>query len=78
MLFRLSHTRYAIRLPLSVASPENSLYTLDPESQSGKYASMILDEALRLEKILSEMPEQSLHPASDPSCGGAAHLPKLT
>jgi nitrogen-specific signal transduction histidine kinase len=29
---------------------------LDPESASGKYAKVILDEALRLEKILSEMP----------------------
>ena len=41
--------------------------SLDPESPSGKYARVILDEALRLEKILSEMPEHSLNPASHPT-----------
>jgi HD-like signal output (HDOD) protein len=39
--------------------------SLDPESQSGKYARVILDEALRLEKILSEMPEESFNVASN-------------
>lgn len=38
--------------------------SLDPESLPGKYAKVILHEALRLEKILSEMPA-SLHPVSD-------------
>jgi HD-like signal output (HDOD) protein len=65
----LQAVAHEIRNPLTAVGgfARKLAVSLDPESQSGKYARMILDEALRLEKILSEMPEQSLHPASDSS-----------
>ncbi len=65
----LQAVAHEIRNPLTAVGgfARRLAVSLDPESQSGKYARVILDEALRLEKILSEMPEQSLHPASYPS-----------
>ncbi len=64
----LEAVAHEIRNPLTAVGgfARRLAVSLDPESQSGKYARVILDEALRLEKILSEMPEQSLHPASHP------------
>jgi HD-like signal output (HDOD) protein len=63
----LEAVAHEIRNPLTAVGgfARRLAVSLDPESQSGKYARVILDEALRLEKILSEMPEQSLHPASN-------------
>jgi nitrogen-specific signal transduction histidine kinase len=62
----LEAVAHEIRNPLTAVGgfARKLAASLDPESQSGKYAKVILDEALRLEKILSEMPEQSLHPIS--------------
>jgi HD-like signal output (HDOD) protein len=64
----LEAVAHEIRNPLTAVGgfARRLAVSLDPDSQSGKYARVILDEALRLEKILSEMPEQSLHPASHP------------
>ena len=63
----LQAVAHEIRNPLTAVGgfARRLAVSLDPESQSGKYARVILDETLRLEKILSEIPEQSLHPASD-------------
>ncbi|MGA2223454.1 MAG: HDOD domain-containing protein [Syntrophobacteraceae bacterium] len=65
----LQAVAHEIRNPLTAVGgfARRLAVSLDPESQSGKYARVILDEVLRLEKILSEMPEQSLHPACGPS-----------
>jgi len=65
----LQAVAHEIRNPLTAVGgfARRLAVSLDPESQSGQYARAILEEALRLEKILSEMPEHSLHTASDPS-----------
>jgi hypothetical protein len=62
----LEAVAHEIRNPLTAVGgfARRLAVSLDPDSQSGKYARVILDEALRLEKILSEMPEQSLRSAS--------------
>ena len=63
----LQAVAHEIRNPLTAVGgfARRLAVSLDPESQSGKYARVILDETLRLEKILSQIPEQSLHPAAD-------------
>ncbi len=63
----LDAAAHEIRNPLTAVGgfARRLAASLDPESQSGKYARVILDEARRLEKILSELPGQSLHPAFD-------------
>jgi len=62
----LEAVAHEIRNPLTAVGgfARRLAVSLDPDSQSGKYARVILDEALRLEKILPKMPEQSLHPVS--------------
>lgn len=61
----LDAAAHEIRNPLTAVGgfARRLAASLDPESQSGKYARVILDEARRLEKILSELPGQSVHPA---------------
>lgn len=58
----LQAVAHEIRNPLTAVGgfARRLAVSLDPESESGKYAKVILDEALRLEKILSQIPEQSL------------------
>ncbi len=58
----LQAVAHEIRNPLTaVGGFARRLATaLDPDSQAGKYAQVILNEARRLEKILSEMPADSI------------------
>ncbi len=67
--YTLEAVAHEIRNPLTAVGglARRLADSLDPQSHSGKYAKAIMDEALRLEKVLSEMLEQSLHPASLPS-----------
>lgn len=65
----LQAVAHEIRNPLTaVGGFARRLATaLDPESQAGKYAQVILNEARRLEKILSEMPVDSIRNETDPA-----------
>jgi HD-like signal output (HDOD) protein len=62
----LQAVAHEIRNPLTAVGgfARRLAATLDPASESGKYAKVILDEALRLEKVLSQIPEETFHPAS--------------
>ncbi len=64
--YTLQAVAHEIRNPLTAVGgyARRLAESLDPHSHSGKYAKMILDEALRLERVLSEMPEQSFDQAS--------------
>ncbi len=63
----LQAVAHEIRNPLTAVGgfARRLAVSLDPQSESGKYARVILDEALRLEKILSQIPEQSPNSHSD-------------
>jgi len=65
----LQAVAHEIRNPLTAVGgfARKLAVTLDPESEPGKYAKVILDEAQRLEKILSGIPEQTSHSASNRS-----------
>ena len=54
----LEAVAHEIRNPLTVVGgfARRLATSLDPESQAGRYAKMILDEAQRLEQILAQMP----------------------
>jgi HD-like signal output (HDOD) protein len=62
----LQAVAHEIRNPLTAVGgfARRLAVSLDPQSESGKYAKVILDEALRLEKILSQIPDKS----SDLAC----------
>ncbi len=63
----LQAVAHEIRNPLTAVGgfARKLAVTLDPQSESGKYAKMILDEALRLERILSGIPEELFHSVPD-------------
>jgi len=62
----LQAVAHEIRNPLTAVGgfARRLAASLDPQSDSGKYAQAILDEAVRLEKILSRIPQQTSHPFS--------------
>jgi hypothetical protein len=63
----LQAVAHEIRNPLTAVGgfARKLAVSLDPESDQAKYAKVILDEALRLEKILAGIPEHSSHSGSD-------------
>jgi len=65
--YTLQAVAHEIRNPLTTVGgfAKRLAGSLDPHSQVGRYAQAILEEALRLEKILSTMPKQIRKPAPD-------------
>ncbi len=65
--YTLQAVAHEIRNPITAVGgfARRLAASLDPESESAKYAKVILDEALRLEKVLFQIPEQMLHSASN-------------
>jgi nitrogen-specific signal transduction histidine kinase len=57
----LQAVAHEIRNPLTAVGgfARRLAISLDPGSQPGKYAKVILEEALRLEEVLSRMPVDS-------------------